>query len=219
MTDQEFRTTYYAKAQQQTLETLPTFFKEVFGGGMNYNTICYAVTACALAAAWAANHHPKGGITSFQAGVVMWEFIKEWSYRNNKTGLRLIDYDNMLYQQYEHDFEKTIRRETFEALQKEAQRRLDEDAAAEAKYAIDIEQYKKYLAAFIEKHPDYNERPEYYEHLSMGTGAEWEAEQKKEVSGFEFAPRKPLYFKPCQIDHWKSIVAGIVPFGYSIETK
>ena len=64
------------------------------------------------------------GITGFQAGFVMWDFIKDWSFRGNKCGLKIVNYDDMLYPQYNHKFQKTISKDTFEALQKAAENNL-----------------------------------------------------------------------------------------------
>lgn len=67
------------------------------------------------------------GITGFQAGFVMWDFIRDWMYKSNECGLRILDYDEMLYPQYDYKFEKTISERTWEALQKKAKERLEED--------------------------------------------------------------------------------------------
>lgn len=90
--------------------------------------ICKAIGACAIAAAWAANASPgsRGGITGFQAGAVMWEFIRHWNRTNNKTGMCLIDYDDMLYPQYENRFSKTITKDLMESLVKEAKKHIAE---------------------------------------------------------------------------------------------
>lgn len=92
----------------------------------DYGTICHALSACALAAVWAANKHEQRGITGFQAGFVMWDFIKEWMYKSNKAGLRLINYDDMLYPQYEDMIDKVISSKVFESIQKAVQDSLDE---------------------------------------------------------------------------------------------
>lgn len=92
-------------------------------------------------------------ITGFQAGFVMWDFIKDWSFRGNKCGLKIVNYDDMLYPQYNYKFQKTISKDTFEALQKEAENNLE----------------------------------------------------------------KGRYAPPNVIKHWKSIVDGNVPFGYTTE--
>lgn len=218
MTEKDFRDKYYDKAKKQTFETLPEFFNEMFEGSFDYGSICCAVAASALAAASAANHHKKAGITGFQAGAVMWEFIQQWNYVSNKCGLRIIDYDNMLYAQYSDNFEKTISKSTFEALQKQAQVSLDKDKADYEKYVEDMKQYEKDLAVFVKKYPDYSKNPKHYERLDGGTSDEWDAEKKKEESGFEFAPGKP-YYHAGQLEHWQSIVSGTVPFGYIVKVN
>ena len=119
---------WFEDAKKQTIGTLETFIDRVINGyEHDYGTICHAVAACAIAAAWAANDQPSGGITGFQAGFVMWDFIKQWSYPNAKTGMRLLNFDDMLYPQYSDKFSKTISRNVWESLQKEAQKRLSDD--------------------------------------------------------------------------------------------
>lgn len=66
------------------------------------------------------------GITGFQAGCVMWDFIYGWMYPHNKCGLKLVNYDGMLFPQYRHKYEKTITRSVWEALQKRAKENLEE---------------------------------------------------------------------------------------------
>jgi hypothetical protein len=218
MLEKEIREKYYPLVDKQTIDTLPGYMKQVLGEPQDYGSICCSVAACALAAAWAANKHPFAGITRFQAGAVMWEFIKQWNFKGNKTGLRIIDFDNMLYSQYKDEFQKRkISKNVFESLQKEAKRLLDEDAENLAEYTKLMKQYEINLAAFAVKYPDYKTNPKKYDRIGMGTVAEWGAEKKKEESGFEFAPKKPYYFRG-QIEHWQSIVDGVVPFGYSVET-
>ena len=102
----------------------------------DYGTVVHAVAACAIAAAWVADEK-GGGITGFQAGFVMWDFVKHWMYRNNKTGMRIIDFDNMLYPQYENKFDKTISEDTWINLQIEAENKLkekDKNFVAESVY-------------------------------------------------------------------------------------
>lgn len=119
---------WFEQARKQKLETLPEFMNHILNDYCHsYGTICHAIAACALAAAWAANHSDQGCITGFQSGAVMWDFVRQWEYRNNKTSLRIIDYDKMLYPQNKGYFEdRTIYQSTWKALQNEAKRRLDE---------------------------------------------------------------------------------------------
>lgn len=145
---------WFDQASKQTLKTLPDYVNHLMNDyEHDYGTVCHAVAACAIAAAWAANNEPNGGITGFQAGFVMWDFIKQWSFPNNKTGLKIIDYDDMLYPQYAYKFYKTLSEDTWRELQGKA---------------------KKLLA---EKGDDVH---------------------------------------PLVMEHWKSIAAGVIPFGYSI---
>lgn len=105
---------------------LTNFMKHILNNyDHDYGTAVHATAACALAAAWVACE--KLELSGFQASCVMWEFIKHWTKTGNKCGLRLVDYDDMLYPQYEEKFDKTIRRSIFEEIQKEARRLLEED--------------------------------------------------------------------------------------------
>lgn len=125
--EQHLEKEWYNEAKVQTIETLPAFISHIMNDyEHDYGTICHAVSACALAAAYAVNRHPQGGITGFQAGFVMWDFIKQWMFENNKTALKIINYDDMLYTQHEEKFDKVIQKEIFESIQEEAKNLLDE---------------------------------------------------------------------------------------------
>ena len=128
---------WFEQAREQKLETLPVFMNHILNDYCHdYGTICHAISACALAAAWAANSSDQGGITGFQASAIMWDFIRQWIYKNNKTALRIINYDNMLYPQYKGYFEdRTIDQSTWEDLQNEAKRLLDEIDSGEGSAA------------------------------------------------------------------------------------
>lgn len=152
----EKREELYAKAMKQTIETLPAFMEEILSMDQTYESIVTAIGVCAVAAAWAANHHPNGGITAWQASFVMWEFIARWMGMEDSVGMKLIDFDDMIYPQYDYKFnDRTISASTFENLQEKAKNFLET---------------KKYAS--------------------------------KEVKA-----------------HWKSIVAGTVPFGWEIRKE
>lgn len=145
----------YKEAKKQTPDTIGGFVKHAMCDyPHDYGSVCVAVAACAIAGVYAADNTPQGGITGYQAGFVMWEFIRQLNYRGNKCGLRMIDYDNMLFPQYADKFEKTISSDTWKLLQEEAKKKIEEDSA---------------------------------------------------------------FADPAVINHWKSIVDGVVPFGYKIE--
>lgn len=212
---------WYKEAGSITIGTLPDFITKLTQDyHHDYGTICHAMAAAAIATAWAINSSPAGGITGFQSGAVMWQFIKEWNYKNNKTGLKIIDYDNFFYPQYWSNYEKTITTETWKVIQQEVKSRINEADKDYEKYIIDKAQYEIDIAAFVKKYPDYYENKNHYDHLGMGTGAEWQAEKIKKETGFEFAPNKP--YEPINEDsdvykHWLSILNGEMPFGFYIK--
>lgn len=139
----------------KSFEDLTAFLKEVeVNCNCGYGEAPRAMAQACLAVAYYLSD--KFGITGFQAGFVMWDFIRDWNYRHNKCGLRLVDYDNMLYPKYDDRFEKAIDRDTWKALQKQALENLEKDSE---------------------------------------------------------------YIHPDVIEHWQSIVDGVVPFGYKVKDR
>ena len=155
MNEFELRNELIEKRKEiKTFEDLTEFLKYVKENcNCGYGEAPRAMAQACLAVSWYLAE--EFGITGFQAGCVMWDFIRDWNYSSNKSGLRIVDYDNMLYPQYQYKFEKTITPTVWEALQKEAAKNLEE-----IEYG----------------HPDVRA-------------------------------------------HWKSIVEGNVPFGYSVKDK
>lgn len=95
---------------------------------IGYGTAPRAIAQAALATAWYLSD--VFGITGFQAGCVMWDFVRDWSFHGNECGLKIVDYDNMLYPQYDYKFQKTISKDTFEALQEAAKKHLEKNQFA-----------------------------------------------------------------------------------------
>lgn len=93
-----------------------------------YGTAPRAIAQAALATAWYLSR--EFGITGFQANCAMWDFIEGWTYTDNKCGMEIVNYDNMLYPQYDDNFDKTIPKCVFLALQKEAKEKLKENKNA-----------------------------------------------------------------------------------------
>ena len=115
----------------QTFDDLVTFLQNVKDNyNTGYGTAPRAIAQAALATAWYLSS--EFGITGFQAGFVMWDFIRDWNYSHNECGMKIVDYDNMLYPQYDDYFKKTISKDTWAALQKEAAKNLkDSECAAD----------------------------------------------------------------------------------------
>lgn len=138
----------------KTFEELIEFLKNI-KENCNYD---YGGAPRAIAqACLATGYYLSGefGITGFQAGCTMWDFIRDWMYPSNKCGMRLVDYDDMLYPQDRYKYEKTIPTHVWESLQKEAAVKLEESEGAH----------------------------------------------------------------PTVIAHWRSIVNGVVPFGYIVKEE
>ena len=137
----------------KTFEDLTAFLKDIEENyNCGYGEAPRAMAQASVAVAWYLAD--KFGITGFQAGFVMWDFIRDWIKTNNKCGLKLVDYDDMLFPQYGYKYEKTISSDTWADIQKEAKNKLENDS----------------------------ERAH-----------------------------------PSVVAHWKSIVDGVVPFGYTIK--
>lgn len=117
---------WHDEASKQTLETLANFLNKLANDyEHDYGTICHAIAASAIAAAKAMNKSSQGGITGFQAGCVMWEFIRQWMHIDGPA--RLIEYEDMLYPQYREKFEKIISRETADLLIDKAKELLNKN--------------------------------------------------------------------------------------------
>lgn len=127
---------WYERAKEQTLDTYEDFVEEILSYDHDYGTICHALTAIAIAMIWVVERAGNYGLTGFQGSCIMWEFIKNWSYTDNKTGLKLLDYDKLLYPQYEENFEKIITRDTWKALQNEAIEKLYSSRGSEVHHKV-----------------------------------------------------------------------------------
>lgn len=89
----------------------------------DYGTICHALAAVAVQAAKKMNKQPQGGITGFQAGAVMWEFVRHWMHLEGP--MKLVDYNNMLYPQYFSSFDTVIDEEVWKYIQDKAKENLE----------------------------------------------------------------------------------------------
>ena len=115
---------WYKEANEQTLETLKSFVDHLSSDyEHDYGTIVHAMTAAAIAAAKVVDRGPQGGITGFQAGAIMWEFIKRWTRKDGP--MRLVQFKGMLFPQHEAQFSTRMSKASWEWLQKEAARLIE----------------------------------------------------------------------------------------------
>lgn len=119
------REEWQAEAREMTIEKLPAFLNKLANFKHDYGSIVVALGAAATGAAWAMEHSPTGGITGFQASGVTWEFIMGWDCTKRSKPLRLVDYEDLCYPQYEGDF-RTIGPVTWKWVRERAETLLKE---------------------------------------------------------------------------------------------
>jgi len=117
----EARKDWHGRAKNMTLAELPEFLRELSEDYQHdYGTICVAIGAAAVAAAWAMENSPQGGITGFQASCITWEMIRGWNGSMlGETGSRIQNFDDLLFPQYAHKF-SSIGSEVWKRLQEKA---------------------------------------------------------------------------------------------------
>ena len=103
-----------------------------------------AVAQAALAVAKYLTY--RFGLSGFQAGFVMWDFILGYEKTDNEAGLRLIDYDDMLYPQYQYKFEKTISAKTYSKLKDIAAKNIREADEVNGVVSPDVYEHWKKIA-------------------------------------------------------------------------
>jgi hypothetical protein len=119
MTANEYRE--HLEKIRPTME-LHKFMSEVMNYKHDYETVVIGISQIMIKAFSDANKHENGGITGMQASFLGWEMIK---YFFNIESGRLLNWRDMLYPQYEEEFSKSIGESTWQYLQSEAQKRLN----------------------------------------------------------------------------------------------
>lgn len=129
MSEQAFKEKYEHRVREIKYGEVDAFIAEMMADPLiDYGSVCLAIGYAAAAAAWAADRHPEnGGITGFQSGFVMWEFLRQWqSSIIGESGTRIQNFDDLLYPQYGHKFTNTISTNGFVKLQELAKKNIDE---------------------------------------------------------------------------------------------
>lgn len=121
------------ESEDVTLDNLKEFIEKLVENGRgSYDGAVKATGLAASAIAWIMCK--KLDLTGFQASAVNFEFLRDWYYRSNKTGLRIINYDDFLYPQYEYKYQKTISKDLWDAMQKAAADEIEN--AKEKSYTV-----------------------------------------------------------------------------------
>ena len=113
------------ESEKLDIDSLGPWIKDItLNTKHDYNTVAEAVVAATLAASDTVGK--TLGITAFQHGWAGGQVLLRFQYSTNKAGIKIIDFDNMLYPQYGDRFDRTIDQNTWSSLQKEAKRLLSE---------------------------------------------------------------------------------------------
>lgn len=119
--DREICQSWMTEAHDVRIDTWQQFARRLLDDYYHdYGSICHAMGATILAAGYAFDQ--EAGITGFQSGAVLWDFVREWMHKKD-TPLRFLDYSDMLYPQYSGKFH-SIDAGTFEWLQNAAREKL-----------------------------------------------------------------------------------------------
>lgn len=115
------------KVKEMTINNLQDYLQRLMNKGHTYESICETMVSGMMAAFSAMNNDDhNGGITGFQASWIGLKVMQKINYPSNKVGLRVLDFDKLLFPQYQDHFDKTISKETWEALQQQAKENLVE---------------------------------------------------------------------------------------------
>lgn len=135
---------WYERACSMTLADLPAFINEMAEAGTDYNTTAEATGAAAVAAAWALAH--TFGLTGFQGGWIMWQFMRHWNGVGEDGPARLLNYGDLLYPQMEEKF-RVIDADTWEWAQEKAQELLAEQDEKRHPISQDVYRHWQSVAA------------------------------------------------------------------------
>lgn len=114
---------WYEEARKQTPATLSSFIEKLTTAySHDYGTICHAVAAAAIGAAYSVDHSEQGGITGFQGSMIGQLILQKWNQWDHPY--RILHWDKMLYPQYADTFTPVISKETWQWLQEQAREKL-----------------------------------------------------------------------------------------------
>ena len=116
--DKDIIDSWYKRANEIKPETFGDFVNELLHGyDLDYGAKIHAASACTIAMFYACDD--IFGFSSYQYSTSVMQVLYKLNYRINKTGIRVLDYDDMLYPQYEDKF-RSIRQKTWKLIRKRA---------------------------------------------------------------------------------------------------
>lgn len=117
---------WYLEAREQDANSLSDFVDKLMNGyEHDYATACHAVSAISLATVTALGKQQKEGeMTVNQKHAISFKFIHSWLYPNNKCGLRLINFDEILFKENRKRF-TGIPKKNWELIKSAAKDQID----------------------------------------------------------------------------------------------
>jgi hypothetical protein len=141
----KYRKNWFELAKNiKTKEEFDEFYSVLTNLDHTYNSHAEAMGAISLAAFELSAS--IFGATGFTASCALWRVIKGTGIFRSNVGLRMVNYDHMLYPQYKDDFEKVIKKDTYENLQSAAKSRLKK-AESSGDMAERVREHMKNIAA------------------------------------------------------------------------
>lgn len=109
-----------------TTDDLKAFVDELLSNTYDYGSVVHACFAAAMAGFNVIERSPQGGITGFQAGCLMWMFVRQFSSHGPDAILHLRNWTMALYPQYEDEFAHEVDSKTMARLVEMAKAKLNE---------------------------------------------------------------------------------------------
>lgn len=220
----------FALAKKQTMRSLPHFLASLKKMPRDsIETSCDFIAVAGIAAMSAFACDTIGQPVGRDRDRVMHQLILKYYCMKNKTGIRILNFDQILGPHNEDNF-TSIPKSSWELIKLEAKRRLDqyyedherweEEVAA---WVADTKKFKCYVLQWQLLHPEcpkYEDCPEYYMREADDSPSEARRVHMLEKMGVPLAPpepRMPMAVTQDEVAQWTLIVSGYVPFGLKVE--
>ena len=115
---------WYKEAKHVSKEDLGDFIDKMMSEEHDYESYVHAIAACCVATMQACGTE----LTGYQASWIPLLFHLEVIGSGSISGIKILNYDDMLYPQNEDKFKVIISKKVMESLKEEAKRKLEEHA-------------------------------------------------------------------------------------------
>ena len=128
--DKDIIESWYKRASEVTLETFGYLINELLHDyNLDYGSKIHAAAACTIAMFNVCGD--VFGFSYFQSSKSIMQVFYKMNYSFNKTGIRALNYDDMLYPQHQDKF-RSIRRDTMNLLKQRADELIAENKSTAA---------------------------------------------------------------------------------------